>query len=696
MYVTKEALFVALCAREIIQYSCADKSLEEFLDDQGLDNPNGEHRKSSPEAYIEWGRRRSIDILNTAVNTMNFEGRTDAVRGLLNHVCMTIVSTYERHPIFFVHASPGVGKTRIFTEIVKMGTEKQKSILFGVGDAERKSAQLENILHIVISFNSTTRYKAEQDAVADESDSLFQILLRILHMWLTVESSIQRVFIKIKACVTSGRLPVQFLTFDEVLSLVSQRSQRKYINLLVDELLKITNDILLNDIVKSLAAEQDIQYRPFNLRVCFSSLKVGVFKLAETDSGRKVTSIPLPLLGASDTRSVIAISSREKRADFLRGRSDVTDDLLIDMIMLLSGGHMRACETLIRELHNVTNSSTLGEYVKAACNSYGQTYNPNILGAVVLCLLGVSVRSNTVVRVANGIYATVSDLVASGQLMASINEVEENAFVSPNMPLISFIQWTFKTNDEYYKAEEMGMEGTGYEIAIPMTTLLNRLIEPGSMSGKSFESVCILRHIIMRSVYFHLTQGVVGVAHVDWRNAALSDYFRHTRRKGPISAKLAALRFDFTKLLSYSWDVLADNEIEAFLRKNYDEKLSRICQPQRVNFESIDYFYSLVSTCGEVVTVVVQVRWSSALSGTKVSIGDIDVLLKRAIEKTVSYGVPEDSIFCVAELWRDAPERGAVNEPLQIENAIVQTLPELRKQAGKLFADLIAFVDLKK
>ena len=83
--------------------------------------------------------------------------------------------------------------------------------------------------------------------------------------------------------------------------------------------------------------------------------------------------------------------------------------------------------------------------------------------------------------------------------------------------------------------------------------------------------------------------------------------------------------------------------------------------------KAIDYFNSLVSSSGLVVTVVKQVRFASDVSSsTIVNIIGIDKVLEEAVNKKEA-DVPRESIFCMAELWRVPPGSGQVDEPMTFE-----------------------------
>ena len=660
------------------------------MDGEGLDDPLANYRLSA-DAFIAWGRSRSEDVLVYKTSNLEFGGRHATISAILDNVCGSIIMPPEKNRIYFMHASPGVGKTRLFLEMVKLETDRQIRHVLVNDDQEEASAIIGDILHIAVSFNGSTQYDSADSTITGKTECLSHIIIRILHTWLTNAADITKLSKIIETALKSGKLLPQEFTLSSVLSLVAQRAKKKHVVLLIDEILKVTNSDIRNDLVLRLASEQD-KKGSCTLRVLFSSLRVDIFAIAKASSRRQIVSIPLPLLRGNDAESIASKAAESVTDVYLRGRSLGTKSQLVRIMALLSGGHMRAMEHLSKTLRHLRNSQSVLHYISQACISYRLDFATNIYGAVLLSLLGSSVRVNSIVR-HQDTSVTVEDMVANGQLMASLTHAETHARVLPNMPLISLIQWACFVNEE---CPEDGREEPGREIARLVTKLVDTALTSGPITGKIFESVCIIRHLMMRYVYKSLMEDNIidNPTKVDWRRATLRDYFRYIRREGPISAELASLTFDFTKKLT--WEPLDNNhKIREFLTLNYAEKRSVIGQPLNCNLEAIDYFLGLVSNCGVVITIVVQTKASPEPPGTKINVGDIEMVLQKAKNITVEYGVPENTIICVAELWREGPDMGEINEPMKLENTFLQTKSELEKQVGPLMINLISLGDLK-
>ena len=621
------------------------------------------------------------------VTCMEFEGREDTISSVLDNVCYTILKPLAKKPVYFIHASPGMGKTRLFLEMVRMGDEEQKYYLSKSADIENKRKLVDDFLHVAISFNGCTNYNPVHVKITDVSDILSHISLRIMHIWLSTVA-IEDLFNAIRVAVIAGEVTDNLLSLKSVLSLVSRRASRKRIVLYMDEMSKIDDSKLMNHLVEILSAAQDEESH--SLRVCYSALKVDIFERIKEYSRRMIICTPLPLISENDTRS---ISTKAINKDELkRDRAIQTKEMFINAMTLFSGGHMRAIEILTRTIEELSSTEDALDFIRKAGRTYSASYITNIYAAVLLSLLACRIKKSATVN-HSGRSTTVEDMVACGRLMASFDNERSNLPVRPNMPLLSLVQWAFQTA-EYNHRKNKSSE---YQVADTICNIVQEALATGSMTGKKFESVCIRRHILMRHVYKSVMEGniVENPTNVDWRNATLKDYFKYSQREDRISAELADLTFDFTQLLPSTWEMLENNAaIETFLKTNYAEKRLLIGQPTNTNFRGIDYFLGLVSNCGVVVTIVFQSKFSSEESTTIVDVGGIKKTLEKVIKLTEDFGAPRNTIICVAELWHVPPGKGAIDEPLKVENTIVQTKRDLEIQVGPVMTALMALANI--
>ena len=211
-------------------------------------------------------------------------------------------------PFYFIHASDGVGKTRLFLEIVKMGIHEQKRLSRSFFQKKKswiknKKALLDDMLHIAVSFNCRTTYDPEHTTISTVPEILSHITLRIIHIWL-LNVSLNKLFLALRNALAAGVVTNEHLTLESVLSLVSRRAGRKRIVLYVDEILKMYDSDAMNNLVVHFSAAQDEEDEgedededekpPYSLRVCYSDLKDDIFARVRNFSGRDIICTPLP------------------------------------------------------------------------------------------------------------------------------------------------------------------------------------------------------------------------------------------------------------------------------------------------------------------------------------------------------------------------------------------------------------------
>ena len=120
---------------------------------------------------------------------------------------------------------PGVGKTRLFLELVKMTADERKRCLLDVDDnVKEKKALINDLLPIAVSFNGCTLFNSADSKITGQAECLSHIVIRILHIWLTNELNITLLSRTMAAALKSGALPQKEFTLGTVLSLVSRRA----------------------------------------------------------------------------------------------------------------------------------------------------------------------------------------------------------------------------------------------------------------------------------------------------------------------------------------------------------------------------------------------------------------------------------------------------------------------------------------
>ena len=70
-------------------------------------------------------------------------------------------------PIHFIHPSPGVGKTRFFLEMVRMGAKEKKAYIPENKHRQKKRAIVDYLLFIAVLFKSCTVYDSIHTKIRD-------------------------------------------------------------------------------------------------------------------------------------------------------------------------------------------------------------------------------------------------------------------------------------------------------------------------------------------------------------------------------------------------------------------------------------------------------------------------------------------------------------------------------------------------
>lgn len=698
-----------------------DGSLEEFLDVRGLDDPHAPYRTSSAEDYVEWGRKRSAGIIKPTNLNMQFIGRNDAMDGLIDHALEVILKDCERNDIVFAHASPGTGKTRLFTELVAMKpdmVERQKQRIKSgqmnqiSQNSKALSRVLDNLLPLLVNLNGQLTIDGQDDKqYLDKIGATpdFPIAIRLMFIWLSNAKKFKFFRAKVINLILSGVVGMELFTVENVLELIKDRAGGSYPYLLIDEFAKMTSltEADSSALVSSLASLQDESESC--VIVAFSALKVGLFASASTRSGRPIKAIPLPLISVKNASLIISnFASQEDLNKFPISMKQRGSDDIFYALALFSGGHMRACESILDTVPDHSGTNLFKSFMIQAVTTFSkfQDYYYDMYPAVVLSLYGQSIPGKQNIRLTESDEGTVADLVASGQLMWSFKSKHAHERVLPMIPVISLIGWAVFT-----KSSDLW----GFELARTLDLMINYMFSESLETGKPFERVSLLRLQVMRYVYKALMNDIFVFSRpenvIDWRSASINDLYKSSHFSGPLSEELAVMRFDLTQPLEWSHELLDDPDVVAFVLESHHKKLARVCVPRNNQYPSIDYFYTLKSLDGEMVTVLVQTKWSALSSKTIVNVQNIESVLSKAVENTVKMGVPENRIIAIAELWREVrsskeelmedleafrnrqSSSTTSRKTLMVPNLIIQVKDNLVEDYGKTLSDFIVLTE---
>jgi hypothetical protein len=550
------------------------------------------------EKFVSQGKSRTIDFIRSRNSQeIAFQGRSDALVSLLLHAAsISTKSDTDRSPITVMHASPGVGKTRVFQQLVMMSPEERVSLLSSTPLAESKRQAVENLLPTMISFNDQLSWS--NDWILWSTHGVpqtfeFYCAIRLVFVWL-LDGPSYALFVRELAEELAGphrsRI-LKWLDLENVLRLIWKRSGNKRPYLLIDEPLLFEQEVSVFRKASYVAIDemavgvsrvvqlQDFLEKEKRIPVAFTALKTGLFAKSRSASRRKLQFIPLELVPFDQTKAILSaalpptIIARIRDANMNMNSDSYprSNDDILNIFALIAGGHMRSTEFIIVAARSVvedanvvgddprsSSSCTLQQIVKEAKREYSSSY---IFGAAVglkeAMLLAlyrrpvlfkkpfpVSVHGTTRMT-------TMEDLIGSGLLMAtSENNADEEVVSKFQVPLLALLSWCeFKRKGAHLYANLATFEKG---VVDAMTSIEDALFSR-SME-ESFESFCHQHSMLMRHVYAEVTRrgrNLPLTSFVDWRRASIADMYPGTSsNKSAMTNDVAKARFDVTQPLT--------------------------------------------------------------------------------------------------------------------------------------------------
>ena len=614
---------------------------------------------------------------------MPFVGHDSSVDQLFDEAVNTLLNTskIDRSTIVFVHGSPGIGKTRLISEVVSMKSElldRQRQRFSG---DTAKLETLERLLPMSITFNSVTQIHQAEELELYNRFAKFYFSLRLLHIWLT-DRVFEEVSLVVISAVRSGKLPVNAISMTSVLTLIKMRSGGCIPYLLVDEVLKLDSIYKtvkeMASVISEIASLQDDSKNKF--AVAFTALKIGIFKLDRTDSSfRPIIAVPTGLLSDQQTEFVLNAACGDEIRKFSISLN--SPEKVMQVLSLVIGGHMRSCEIVIKVMK--VSPANLIHLVIASAVEFNRRYHSlDMRGAAVLCFFGQDVRISDIVQQYSG-SVTVADMVARGELMASFVVDSENQKITPRVPLLSLAAWSFEE-------AKKGGESCGQELGNATSNLINIALA-SQMSGVSFEAFFIAHMQLMRLVYRDVMDGIVpNPTNVNWRNASLVDVLGKPWLSGNISREILDLRFDMTRPIEWARSKSSNKDLEKHLKDDSRE----LIVPKYKNFKNVDFFSKMKSNphpfSGNVTTLIIahQAKYSYEKSTTKVDCHTMARVMARAVKLVCGYGFDSKYVLTLGQFWRESPVTNK-KEVVMANNTMMFGLNELVSKGGSTFSNLI-------
>jgi hypothetical protein len=361
-----------------------------------------------------------------------FLGREEQMVAILRTIESSMVHE-ERNPVYFLHASPGVGKTRILTELYLKDFPADKEHL------------KDKIFFIAADFN--------RDACADVRDlslpyanaKLF-VLLRLYYIEFVDQNqtSWER-FMELNYKDTPEKHKIMTFILNQFQNRIKESGCEKIV-ILVDEILKTE---ILDDsasanfsnscrhVLSRLADDHNSPLRPD--LVLFSTLSAPFMLEEQSATGRGVYPIcTLPLLSMEDSRTIL---SSGITCEFVNEahRQPLNRDHCIDLLATICGGHGRSLEYIIRECsQSPETKQLLDDIIRNAAKKLTGTLKGTPYNLVVKAiLLGEKVRKLDRWGTTE---ETFESLVTKGILVDSFQGDSEGSFI-PKCPELFLYSW---------------------------------------------------------------------------------------------------------------------------------------------------------------------------------------------------------------------------------------------------------------
>jgi hypothetical protein len=360
-------------------------------------------------------------------------GREEQMGAILKTIESSMVRE-ERNPVYFLHASPGVGKTRLLTELYLKDFPANKEhlkdkIFFIAADFNRNAC--EQVFDLNLSFSRPKLFlllRLYYIEFADQNQTSWEDFMR-LHYKDSPE-------------------------IDEIMTFILNQFQNRIkesgcekIVILVDEILKteIFDDSAsanfsnsCRHVLSRLADDHNSPVRPD--MVLFSTLSAPFMLEEQRSSDRGVYPIcTLPLLSMEDSRTILSSGITCEFVNEAHHHQPLNRDHCIDLLATICGGHGRSLEYIIRECSQSPGTKRLlDDIVKDAAESLIGTLKeiPDNL-VIKAILLGEKVRKLDRWGTTG---ETFESLVNKGILIDSFEGNYDNFFI-PKCPELFFHAW---------------------------------------------------------------------------------------------------------------------------------------------------------------------------------------------------------------------------------------------------------------
>lgn len=356
-------------------------------------------------------------------------------------------SSLPKNPVYYIHASPGMGKTYLLRSMVGKGKNGVDRELYGT---------IDDAFLMPVDFNRNCCSGIKE--LLNNRRALPAGLLPIARAYYVLFCNQ-----KVIGWTTFFEALLQAMgvdnmmggaTMDTMISHIKDKAEQRPIIALVDELQKTEaiGPSYPDQYRSAICSWADLESR-FCKVVIFSSLSRGLMKNEVTTSNRPVLSATtIPLWSKDETVSLLRQGISADSWKFVDENSvAISGDLALELLAVASGGHPRSVQFIVEECKTVQDSQKhhLMELITAAGQSLLGAYKtpPSWLDLIQVALLARPVKLTDTIGDA-GNKETFESLVNRGLLVHSFGDNDEQ-FV-PVMPEIFLFSWCASpsTNDQ--------------------------------------------------------------------------------------------------------------------------------------------------------------------------------------------------------------------------------------------------------
>jgi len=268
------------------------------------------------ESYLDLSLNISDDI--------PLMDREFSVFQLMSHALNVHTTRLKRNNIALLYGSPGMGKTRLLEEILRLyfsENDEVRSAAFRTMFVPKKVDELNKIVPIAVTFNGANHVNYD-DVLIYKIGKRFPIVCRVLYHWFFSEYNFNIFRKSFLEFLRAGTSNFRDFELGVLFSFISERSGGKRVLLMIDEILLLFNELNMGEqemvqFVKLVCDGQDIK-RPQKHAVVFTSVHLSEFDKVRTTTGRFYYHVNLPYISSSKAKMYLG-SLQEH--DFLWMRS---------------------------------------------------------------------------------------------------------------------------------------------------------------------------------------------------------------------------------------------------------------------------------------------------------------------------------------------------------------------------------------